>query len=62
MMRHSEAEVLSKCQGELVFRRTIIFIDKPYREYRCSKCDKWIYLPDASDTDEKFCFETQIRI
>ncbi len=61
-MIHSEAEALSKCHGELVFKRTIIFIDKPYREYRCSKCDKWVYLPDASDTDEKFCFETQIRI
>ncbi|MEM1569804.1 MAG: hypothetical protein QXM89_03915 [Candidatus Bathyarchaeia archaeon] len=61
-MKHCEAEVLSKCQGELLFRRTIIFVDKPYREYRCSKCDKWIYIPDTSNTGDKFCFETQVRI
>jgi len=62
VMKHCEAEVLSKCQGELLFRRTIIFVDKPYREYRCSKCDKWIYIPDTSNTGDKFCFETQVRI
>jgi hypothetical protein len=57
-MRHSETG--ANCQGELRFKRRLLFAGEEYEEYQCSKCKKWIYLPVSEAT--AFKFETKIRI